>query len=388
VNPEEEREIQQIVQQRLATETQVEEARGICRKMEEMGLRPRSVAEVLLEKGHIDKEHLAAIRQQDHSVQGRQQIAGYQLVELLGRGHMGAVYKARQLSLDRTVALKVLDPDLAQDEAYVKRFMEEAQTVARISHTNLISGIDVGEEDGIKYLVMEYADGVTLAFLLRRGGAMDEERSLGVAAQIARALDHAHKNGLIHRDVKPENIIITRDGVAKLCDLGVARLEAAGEGDEVDPQGVPDYLSPEQARGHTEVGPAADIYSLGATLFHMVTGRPVYQAKSREAVLARILTEPAPYARNVLPDLLATTDVILQRCLAKSPGDRFSDAGQLAAALDAAAREAQSARGAVTAPVAARATAAKAAGPAAPSKRPAKPKAGETPVVRRRRRRR
>ena len=138
---------------------------------------------------------------------------------------MGTVYKARQISLDRDVAIKVLSPELAEDPAYVERFLREAKAVARLNHTNIISGIDVGDANGVKYFVMEFVDGSTVASLLRRGGAMDEERAFLIAQQMARALDHAAKNGLVHRDIKPENILITRDGIAKLCDLGLAKLE-------------------------------------------------------------------------------------------------------------------------------------------------------------------
>src|SRR5262245_8725853 len=172
--------------------------------MAEMGLRPRSIPEILYEKGHIEEEHLESIHREERRFQGQEQIAGYRLLELLGEGAMGSVYKARQLSLDRDVAIKVLSPELvAKSDTYVQRFLSEAKAVARLNHTNIISGIDVGDAGGIKYLVMEFADGTTVALLIRRGGSLDEERSLWIALQIARALDHAHKAGLVHRDLKP-----------------------------------------------------------------------------------------------------------------------------------------------------------------------------------------
>jgi serine/threonine-protein kinase len=287
------------------------------------------------------------LRRDERRWQGQEQIAGYRLLELLGEGAMGAVYKARQLSLDRDVAIKVLSPELAKDEAYVKRFQAEAKAVARVNHTNLISGIDVGDFDGIKYLVMEYADGTTVASLIRRGGALDEERALVIAQQVARALDHAHKNGLIHRDIKPENIIITRDGVAKLCDLGLARLEGAGA-EAVARMGTPAYISPEQARGDANVDARTDLYSLGATLFHMLAGRTPYEAASAPALLAKHLTEPVPSLLQAGADVGPRTDEIVRRLLAKSPSERFAAAGEVIAALDGVVRELQHARGIAT----------------------------------------
>jgi serine/threonine-protein kinase len=379
VNPEEEREVQAILGRRLATAEQVAEAEEIRRQMEQMGLRARSVAEVLCERGYIDQDQLESLRQEEHTVEGKERIAGYQLLEFLGRGALGAVYRAKQLSLDRVVAIKVLDRDLAADAEYVRHFLDEARTVARISHTNLISGIDVGEEDGLPYVVMEYAAGVTVAFLLRRGGSLDEERALHVGLQVARALDHAHKNGLVHGDVKPDNVIVTRDGVAKLTDLGVARLTAkSGTGEDTAHVASPDYWSPEQGRGKADVGPAADLYGLGATLFHMLTGEVPFPAESREATLARLLTEPPPSPRARVPDLLKSTEAVVLRCLQKGPDDRYADAAGLVMALEGALREAVAARNAPAAPVSARGAASSPTAPAG---------ASPAPTARRRRRR-
>ena len=345
MNPAEENEVRRILEKGLCTPEQVQEAEAIQRQMEAMGLRPRSVPEVLCEKGYLEGSDLQEIQKEETTVHGREKIAGYEIVELLGRGAMGSVYKARQVSLDRIVALKVLDADLAKDEGYAGRFLEEARSVARLSHTNLISGIDVGEDDGIPYLVMEFADGVTLSRLLNRGGAMDEERALLIAQQVARALDHAHKGGVVHGDVRPENVIITSDGVTKLCDLGIARRPLiAGDAEGGALRRTPDYISPEQARGHTEVGPGADVYGLGATLFHMLTGRVLFPAESREAVLAKQLTEPAPSPRPFAPEMAAETEALLDRCLQKGPAERYPDAASLTQALEAAVAAVQAAR--------------------------------------------
>jgi len=337
------RAIARILEKGVATREQIDEAQKIREKMLEMGLKARGLTEILFEKGYLELEQLEELRREERRCQGAEQIAGYRLLELLGEGAMGSVYKARQLSLDREVAIKVLSPELAKDQAYVRRFQDEARTVARLSHTNLVSGIDVGEADGVHYLVMEYADGNTVGSLLRRGGVFDEERALVIAQQMARALEHAHKSGMVHRDVKPENVIVTRDGVAKLCDLGLARLD--GQGEAGQRMGTPAYISPEQARGESVVDARSDLYSLGATLFHMLAGRAPFEAATPAAVMAKHLTEAAPLLNALGADVDPRTDALVQRLLAKSPAERFSSAAELLPALDALVRELQQSRG-------------------------------------------
>jgi serine/threonine protein kinase len=385
VKPSDERIVARILEAKLATQEQVDECMAIRDKMTEMGLRPRPVADLLYERGYIQEEQLEEVHREERRFQGKEQIAGYRLLELLGEGAMGSVYKARQLSLDRDVAVKVLSPELARNEAYVHRFMTEAKAVARLNHTNIISGIDVGDASGIKYLVMEYAEGATVALVLRRGGAMDEERSLLIVQQIARALDHAHRNGLVHRDVKPDNVIITRDGVAKLCDLGLARLES-GEGgaEEASRMGTADYMSPEQVRSQA-TDARTDLYSLGAMLFHMVTGRVPFEGANREAVMTKHLTSPVPSPRSLAPDLGEKTEAILRRLLAKNPADRFQSAAELLPPLDDAVRDLQRQRGVDPGAVVGAVGATRGAAAAAAGAAPAAPPAPEAPVRRRRR---
>jgi len=374
--------IPRILEQGLATREQVDDAVAVRNHLQEMGMRARGVAEVLFEKGIFSKEQLENLQREDRRVEGKEQIAGYRLEQKLGEGAMGSVYKARQLSLDRDVAVKVLAPHLSEDDEYVQRFFREAKAVARLNHTNVISGIDVGEAGGVKYLVMEYADGMTVASLLARGGAMDEERVLKIGAQMARALDHAHRNGLIHRDVKPDNIIITKDGVAKLCDLGLARMETH-EGDEPARMGTAAYISPEQASGDGRVSERSDLYSLGCTLFHMLTGRTPFQGDDASTVLALHLTEPAPSVRTYDPTISERVDLIVQTLMAKDPRDRISDAKDLLTRLEAALRDVRSARGASVAGSSTVSMAPKAAKAASPA-----PTSGASAPVRRKRKRR
>jgi eukaryotic-like serine/threonine-protein kinase len=334
----------------MTTRERVDEAAAVRAKMVEMGLKPRSLAEVLYEKGYLEEEQFESLRREDRRFQGQEQIAGYRLLEKLGTGAMGTVYKARQLSLDRDVAIKVLSPDLAQDPEYVERFLREAKAVARLNHTNIISGIDVGDAGGIKYLVMEYVDGSTVASLLRRGGALDEERALLIAQQVARALDHAYRNALVHRDLKPENVLITRDGIAKLCDLGLAKLEdhpAPSGGDPVHRMGTPAYISPEQARGEASVDIRSDLYSLGATLYHMLLGQPPFEAQTAPAVMAKHLTELPRPPRQIDPTLSQLGEVIVLKLLQKRREDRYQNPAELLQKLDDAVRGLQGSRGVV-----------------------------------------
>jgi serine/threonine-protein kinase len=336
--------IDRLLARGLATQEQIDEALEIASKMADMGMQSRSLGEILCEKGHLTEEQLESLRREDRRMEGKEQIAGYRLLDRLGEGAMGSVYKARQLSLDRDVAIKVLAPHLSDDDEYVERFMREAKAVARLNHTNVISGIDVGDAGGVKYLVMEYADGVTVASLLNRGGSMDEERVLWVGMQMARALDHAHRNNLIHRDVKPDNIIITKDGVAKLCDLGLARTEHH-EGEEPARMGTAAYISPEQARGDANITERADLYSLGATLFHMLTGREAFEGADVSAVLAKHLTEEPPSVRRIDPTISEQTDLLVRTLMAKDPADRIESAASLLGDLEAAAKACKTSRG-------------------------------------------
>jgi serine/threonine-protein kinase len=347
VTGESDREAERIVELGMTTRERVEEATAVRRKMVEMGLKPRMLAEILYEKGYIEEEQLETLRREDRRFQGQEQIAGYRLLERLGGGAMGTVYKARQLSLDRDVAIKVLAPELAGDPPYVERFMREAKAVARLNHANIISGIDVGDASGIKYFVMEYVDGTTVASLLRRGGSMDEERSLLIGQQICRALDHAYKNQLVHRDLKPENILVTRDGVAKLCDLGLAKLEdhPSAAGETVHRMGTPDYISPEQARGEANVDIRSDLYSLGATLYHMITGVPPFEAATPAMVMAKHLTAFPKPPRQHDPTISQLGETVMLKLLQKRREDRYQTPAECLQKLDEAVQILQAARG-------------------------------------------
>jgi eukaryotic-like serine/threonine-protein kinase len=256
--------------------------------------------------------------------EGKRILAGYELLERLGRGSMGAVFLARQVSLDRMVAIKVLSPRLSKNQDYVRRFLREAQAAARLNHTNIISAIDVGDTGKYKYFVMEYAEGPTVADLLQRGGAMDEKRAVTILLQVAGALAHANQSGFVHRDVKPANIILTPSGTAKLCDLGLAKEveEEGGDTQEGQTMGTPDYISPEQARGDIDIDIRTDIYSLGATLYHMVTGEVPFKGPNPAVVMTKHLTEAIPDPREANPAVSPQMSQLIRRMLAKQRAER------------------------------------------------------------------
>jgi serine/threonine-protein kinase len=201
---------------------------------------------------------------------------------------MGIVFKARQLSMNRLVAIKVLHPRLADDPEYLRRLTREAQLAAKLSHNNIVQAIDVGSAGSLHYLVMEHVEGTTIKQELEKGKIYEEKEAVEIALQIAQALQHANRRRLIHRDLKPANIILTPDGVAKLADLGLAREttdHALARAEKGITMGTPFYIAPEQIRGREDIDVRADIYSLGATLYHMVTGRHPYPGDTIEAVL-------------------------------------------------------------------------------------------------------
>jgi tRNA A-37 threonylcarbamoyl transferase component Bud32/tetratricopeptide (TPR) repeat protein len=315
------------IAQGFATAKQVEEAVEAMRKLAELGFRER-LGEIMVKKGYLTTDQVQKILHIQGS-RAANRIQGYEIVTKLGQGGMGAVYKARQRSLDRMVALKILAPHLAKDAAYVERFLREARAVAKLNHPNIIQGIDVGEADGHYYFAMEFVDGPTVADVMRKSGPLSEARALKITDEIAQALEHAHRHGLVHRDVKPDNIMLTRNNEAKLCDLGLAKSSASGdpvamnEGRVV--MGTPHYISPEQAKGEHNVDTRADIYSLGATLFHMVTGRTPFVGSSPAVIMTKHLTDPVDDPRDYAQGVSEGLVLLIGKMMAKEPGDRYPD---------------------------------------------------------------
>ncbi|MHC4958328.1 MAG: serine/threonine protein kinase [Planctomycetota bacterium] len=298
----------------------------------------KGVEEVAVDKGYMTAEQAKALRLEIEKHDVPREIGGYRIIEKIGEGSMAAVYKAKQLSLDRAVAIKILHPERAAKQDNVDRFRKEARTVAKLNHPNVISGIDRGEQDGLHYFVMEFAQGLPVGFLLQRGGAMDESRVASIASQITRALEHAHEAGLVHRDVKPDNILITKDGIAKLCDLGLVKDKP----EETRILGTPNYISPEQAKGNQEVDIRSDLYSFGCTLYHMLAGSPPFAGNAKVVMVKHLSEDPQPI-REIEPDVSEEFAKIVKKLMAKDPGDRYQSPKHLMGDLDEYAHAARAA---------------------------------------------
>jgi len=264
------------------------------------------------------------------------QIAGYRIQAVIGRGSMGTVYRALQVSLDRVVALKVLHPSLAGNPRYARRFEREALASARLTHPHVVAALDVGQDKGLRYLAMEFVPGRNVAQILT-GGPVEERRAIGIASQVARALEHAHRNEIVHRDIKPANILVTDSGTAKLGDLGLAKhLQAdPSQTDEGAAMGTPFYVSPEQARGDRRVDIRSDIYSLGATLYHMVTGRVPFPGPNPAVVMTKHLNEPLEPPDEVNPRVTRATGQIVEKMMAKDRDQRYQSPAELLVDLQA-----------------------------------------------------
>jgi putative two-component system response regulator len=263
-------------------------------------------------------------------------LGPYRVMERLGRGGMAAVYRAYHPALDRYVAIKVLPDFFADEPDYRERFQQEARSVARLKHPNILEVFDFGYQDGTAYLVLELVEGGTLAD--RVGKPMELEQVVRLIEQVASALDHAHANGVLHRDIKPSNILIHSDGTPVLADFGLARM--VGQLHRLTSSGTvmgtPEYMSPEQAADEP-LSPASDVYSLAIVAYEMLTGRVPFECDTPAATLLSHVTKPMPPTLELRGELSAHVEEVLRRALSKRPQDRYSSAAAFAAALRPAA---------------------------------------------------
>jgi serine/threonine-protein kinase len=285
----------------------------------------------LVESGFLTSSQAGRV-QQELAGPTTQQIPGYQLLERLGLGSMGKVYKARQLSMNRLVAIKVLHPRLAANPRYLERFTQEAHIAARLNHNNVVQAIDVGSIGNLHYFIMEYVQGTTIKAHLEAGKKYEEKEALEIVRQIAQALDHAQRRNLVHRDIKPANIILTTEGVAKLADLGLARELADQQQSESEKGlvlGTPYYIAPEQIQGDEGIDVRADIYALGATLYHMVTGQPPFPGSNIDKVLRAHLKENLTPPDHLNTNLSAGIGEVVEVMMAKDRAQRYQNPGTL-----------------------------------------------------------
>ncbi len=300
-----------------------------------------SVADLLVQSGSITWEDAAQLTAEVGSAEPPELVGGYHILDKLGAGGMGAVYRAVQMTMKREVALKVMNPFLARDPQFVERFMREARVAGRINHPNVVACYDAGRDQGLLYMALELVEGGDAAHQAKRaGGRLAESDALRVGIDCARGLEAVEAAGLIHRDIKPANIFINgaidRGGSAKLGDLGLARSR---DGDERmthtgAPIGTPTFMSPEQARGERDLDIRSDVYSLGATLFELCTGQPPFSGGSIFAVVSQVINGPTPDARQAHPGVSPSLSAVIARAMARAPRERYQHARELREELE------------------------------------------------------
>jgi serine/threonine-protein kinase len=260
---------------------------------------------------------------------GGKVVGGFEVIEKIGSGVMGDVYKAKQLSMDRVVALKVLSPRFSKDASYVERFIAEARTVGAIGHPNLVQVYDAGEQDGNYFFAMEFIDGPTVQELIEKNGKVTPKEAATYTRDVGKALVAAEKVGIVHRDIKPANIMVTSHDIAKLCDLGLAKKATAAPGTaNASVVGTPYYMPPEQGRGE-EVDARSDIYALGATLYHMLTGKTPFTAPTPTGVIMAHATDVLVPPHKVDITIPRGLSAIVMKMMMKNPTDRYQSAVEL-----------------------------------------------------------
>jgi len=327
-----------VVERKLCTSNEVELVRSGLNGSED------SLANALIQQGYLTRSQIHRLTRSmddDSLYRPAQQIPGFQILSKLGQGAMAVVFKAKQLSLERIVAIKVLPKRLSENQEFVDHFYREGRAAARLNHANIVQAFDVGESGGYHYFVMEYIDGETVYELLSGGKPVSESRALSILLQCARALGHAHEQGLVHRDVKPKNIMISKTGDVKLADMGLARevgdfVTATAEAGRA--YGTPYYISPEQIRGEIHIDGRADLYALGATFYHMVTGKVPFDGTTPSAVMHKHLKDPLVPPDHINHSLSSGVGEIIEVMMAKKPEDRYPSTTELIADLEAVAQ--------------------------------------------------
>jgi serine/threonine-protein kinase len=317
----EDRLAQALINRGLLTREELQQ----CRSSAGRGSGPEALLTRLVE-ARLLTPNQARRAAQELSAFVEQQIPGFQLLEKLGQGTMGIVYKAQQLSMNRLVAIKVLQPRLADNPEFLARFRQEAHVAARLSHNNVVQAYDVGSAGSLHYFVMEYVEGITIQRELEAGKIYSEQEAVAIILQVADALRHAHQRHLIHRDIKPSNIMLTPDRVAKLADLGLARQAVDRARDQAEKGlliGTPYYISPEQIRGSENLDIRTDIYSLGATFYHMVTGQQPFRGKKVDVVLDAHLEKELVPPDHLNTELSAGLGEVIEFMMAKERSQRY-----------------------------------------------------------------
>ena len=331
-----------VVEHGLATPEEVHDCFQKQLASERQGDQPTLVdllvSDCIITKRQLNRLQSAVDEQEVEDQKPTQQVPGFQIIQKLGAGAMATVYLAKQLSLDRLVAMKFLPKKHTNNPEFVQRFYAEGRAAAKLNHPNIVGALDVGQAGDRHYFVMEYVKGKTVYDDISANKRYTEEEALDIAIQVARALEHAHNAGFIHRDVKPKNIMFTKDGVAKLADMGLARAVSdreAAEAEQGKAFGTPYYISPEQIRGSLDVDFRADIYGLGGTLYHMVTGQVPFDGPNPSAVMHQHLKARLTPPDHINPSLSAGIGEIIEVCMAKDRNQRYNNTAALLEDLEA-----------------------------------------------------
>jgi len=319
----------------LVTDVQVQECLAVQDAARRDEHEPDSIEAIMVAKGFMSQEEVRAIKtaldrmSRDEEKGEPLRIGNYEIIGKIGDGGLGTVYKATQLSMSRGVALKVLHKKWLADEEFKKRFLLEARLAGRLSHQNLIQVYDVGRDRGVYFFSMEFVDGETVEDRIEREGPLDTGTAMDFTIQVLRAIAYIRTFDIVHRDIKPGNMMVTRKGLVKLGDFGFVKSKLdpmiATEGEVL---GTPDYISPEQAMGFESIDWRSDQYSLGCSLYHMVTGRPPYEG-SGSSVMRQHIKAELPDPRTINSKIPDSVVQILERVMAKDPNDRYQTPEQL-----------------------------------------------------------
>lgn len=332
-----------VVDRGLLTREELDECSNVVRlnASPEGGLVPRTLEDLLVEREFVTRRQLQRLKTDIEADRSSQRIPGYKIIKKLGSGAMATVYLGKQLSLDRLVAIKVLPKKFSSDPKFIERFYKEGRAAAKLNDPNIVQAYDVGQAGEHHYFVMEYVDGETVYDRIVAKRRFSEKEAIAIVRQVASALKHAHEQGFVHRDIKPKNIMLSKSSTVKLADLGLARAitdKEAAEAESGRAFGTPYYISPEQIRGEKSIGPPSDIYGLGATFFHMVTGRVPFEGKSPSEVMHRHLKAPVTPPDHLNPELSGATAQVIEMMLQKDPRERYQSAKDLMHDLDLIAR--------------------------------------------------
>lgn len=328
-SPQEERIIGRALVEGVLTAPQVEECRRIRRELSATGL-VEPLLDILVRKGYLVQSQLQSLNETAPPSQAKR-FGNYEILSKVGTGGMGAVYRARQVLTGRIVALKVLNPHFLGNPNAVARFHREAQSLARISHPNIVAIFDVGTIGDTHYFAMEFIEGEPLSSILQRDGKRSEEETRRIAIPIASALQYIHSRGMLHRDIKPANILIPPLGEIKLCDFGLAKTGGADASiTQVGARmGTPFYMSPEQIKGVESIDNRSDLYSLGATLYHIVTGAHPFEGRNSQSFVSKNLPASAPVSMERLTDIKGPLRAVIGKLVQKDPDRRYQSAADL-----------------------------------------------------------